>query len=64
MEHNHDQKMIDRITDGIAASATTAVSNALRHRVPAVVWRDGKITEVSLSELEAIQRQNNNAESK
>ncbi|MDX2094736.1 MAG: hypothetical protein SFW64_02185 [Alphaproteobacteria bacterium] len=55
-----DAQMIARISEGIAAGAATAIAEALRNKVPLVVSRDGKIIEVSLSELEEIQRRKSN----
>lgn len=55
-----DARMIARISEGIAAGAATAIAEALRNKVPLVVSRDGKIIEVSLSELEEIQRRKSN----
>jgi hypothetical protein len=44
-----------KITEGIIAGMRSAVAQALRNKVPLVLWRDGRTVEVPLSELEAHQ---------
>ncbi len=51
-----DAHIVERITDGIALSAVTAISDALRNRVAPVVWRDGKVVEIPLHEVDRLQQ--------
>jgi hypothetical protein len=47
MDINDDAYILQTIVTGVSASTTHAVETALRTNTGVVIWRDGKVVEIS-----------------
>jgi hypothetical protein len=57
MNKNNITDTTDLIAQGIDASVEAAIAEARQHQAPLLLWREGKIIEVSPSELQKIRNE-------